>query len=267
MVFKTHKRLGQNFITSRQVIDAMVDAGKIGSRDIVVEAGPGKGILTGALLSCARQVIAIEKDPRLIMFLSLKFRREIAEGKLKLIEGDILEFNPSNELLQHWGYKIVANIPYYLTGQFLRYFLSHPTAPSRMVLILQKEVVQRIMARDGKESILSISVKAYGNPTFVQNVSASLFTPQPRVDSAVLLISDISKDFFRHSNEDRFFEVLRIGFSQKRKKLANNLSALAPKETIQEIFSRLDIGENARAEELPPSKWRALASRLARKAG
>ena len=262
MSLNPKKSLGQNFLNSRQVIDAMIDTGAVDSRDIVLEIGPGKGILTESLLACARYVIAVEKDPRMVMYLSFKFKREIEAGKLKLIEGDALAFDPASEQLQSGGYKIIANIPYYLTGQFLRYFLGHPVAQSRAVLLLQKEVVRRIVADDGKESILSVSVKAYGTPSFIQAVPAELFTPRPRVDSAVLLIRDISKGFFKHTNEDRFFEVLRAGFAQKRKKLASNLAKLASKEDVAGLFEKLSIPENARAEELRASKWRAIAQAL-----
>lgn len=258
------KSLGQNFLNSPEVIDAMIEAGKVDSHDVVLEIGPGKGILTESLLACSRQVIAIEKDPRLILYLAFKFKREISQRKLKLIEGDVLEFNPESERLRAGGYKIIANIPYYLTGQLLRYFLSHPTYPSRAVLLLQKEVVQRIVAEDKKESVLSLSIKAYGEPSYIQTVPASYFTPVPKVDSAVLLISDVSKEFFKHVDEDRFFEVVRSGFAQKRKKLSSNLKKMFPKEIVDSTFKRLDISENTRAEEISTSKWRSLAQALAR---
>src|SRR3989344_2170350 len=258
MSVQAKKSLGQNFLHSKGVVNTMLDAGAIDSHDIVVEAGPGKGILTQELLSCARQVSPIEKAPRLIFFLSLKFKKEITEGKLKLIQGDILAFDPASENLKPSGYKVVSNIPYYLTGQFLRYFLSHITPPSCLVLLLQKEVVQRIVARDGKESILSIAVKVYGTPRYVDKVSAKLFNPRPRVDSAILLISNISKKFFTTVDERRFFEILRLGFSQKRKMLLGNLSSIAPRERLVDIFKDLDIPEKARAENLAPSKWKGL---------
>jgi len=262
MALYAQKSLGQNFLKSKWVIDLMVEAGKIDSHDIIVEAGPGKGILTEGLLACTRQVIAIEKDPRLILFNQLKFKNEIAAGALKLIEGDVMEFDPASEELQAGGYKVIANIPYYLTGHFLRYFLSHQTPPSRMVLLLQREVVDRIMARDGKESMLSIAVKVFGTPKYIEKVPREMFSPKPRVDSAVLLIENITKDSFKHIDANHFFAVLRAGFAQKRKKLLNNLSAIAPKESVTEIFKKLSLSENVRAEELPVSKWKQLAQVL-----
>jgi len=240
----------------------MADAGEVDSHDIVLEAGPGKGILTESLLACARQVIAMEKDPRLILFLSFKFKKEIASGKLKLIEGDIREFDPASQDLKLNGYKVIANIPYYLTGHFLRYFLSHETHPSRMVLMLQKEVVQRILAADGKESILSIAVKAYGTPRRIETVPAKLFTPRPNVDSAVLCVENISKKFFNEVGEGYFFQVLKTGFAHKRKQLIGNLSSITARTQLEEIFKHLEIPLDARAENLSVFKWKALARAL-----
>ncbi|OHA27305.1 MAG: ribosomal RNA small subunit methyltransferase A [Candidatus Taylorbacteria bacterium RIFCSPHIGHO2_02_FULL_46_13] len=263
MPLKAQKSLGQNFLQSQRVIDVMVETGKVDSHDCIVEAGPGKGILTETLLSCARQVIAVEKDPRLVLYLNFKFKQHIESKKLSLLTGDILQFDPAVENLQPGGYKVIANIPYYLTGQFLRYFLSHNTYPAVMVLLLQKEVAERIVARDGKESMLSLSVRAYGKPKYIETVPAELFTPRPRVDSAIVAIEDISKTFFKNTSEEHFFKILKAGFAQKRKKLSSNLSALAPRDTILGLFKQCSIPENTRAEELPLSKWKALARGLA----
>jgi len=265
MRLRAQKSLGQNFLHSKRTIELMLEAGKVDSHDIVLEAGPGKGVLTERLLTCTRQVIAVEKDPRLVLFLSLRFKHEIAEGRLKLIEGDILEFDPASERLQAGGYKVIANIPYYLTGHFLKHILSSAVPPSCMVLLLQREVVRRIIARDGKESILSLSVKAYGAPRYVETVPRGLFTPRPNVDSAVIAIDDISKRSFHTLNEQRFFEIVRKGFSQKRKQLAGNLSSFAPREEIKALFKRFSIPENARAEDVPLAKWKSLARSLGKR--
>lgn len=262
MDLRAKKEFGQNFLGSQAVVETMLETGAVDSRDIVVEAGPGKGILTEGLLRCAREVIAIEKDPRLVLFLTLKFKPQIDDEKLALITGDVLTFDPSARQLQPGGYKVVANIPYYLTGHFLRHFLSLPTPPSRMVLMVQDEVAQRVCATDEKESILSLSVKAYGTPRYIEKIPAALFHPRPRVDSALLLIENISKSFFKNLDEARFFEVLKAGFRQKRKRLSSNLSALAAPEKIRELFRRHGISENARAEEIPLLKWKAIASEL-----
>ncbi len=256
------KSLGQHFLKSAQAIDAMLEAGVVDSHDIVLEAGPGKGILTESLLNCAREVIAIEKDPRLVFFLAFKFKPQVESEKLKLIADDVLQFDPARALLQSGGYKVIANIPYYITGQFLRHFLSGPVPPSRMVLLLQKEVAERICGRGGKESILSISVKAYGTPKYIQTVEAASFSPKPKVDSAILSISNISKDAFKRLDEGHFFEVVKRGFSQKRKRLMGNLSVFAASEILHSLFKRLELSENARAEDVSIAKWKMLAQAL-----
>lgn len=256
------KSLGQNFLTARRVVDDIIETANIGSNDIILEVGPGKGILTAELLKCAREVIAVEKDDQLAAYLTLKFREEIRNGKLKILNADILEFDPFLENLRDGGYKIVANIPYYITGEFLKRFLSEVNQPSKMVLMLQKEVVKRIASNDGKESILSISIKTYGRPKYIETVKAKLFRPAPRVDSAIILIDDISKNFFKNLEEEKFFTVVKTGFSQKRKKVSNNLAPLFGKEKISEILKNLGLNSNIRAEDIPLGKWKNIVQKL-----
>ncbi|MBX4211079.1 16S rRNA (adenine(1518)-N(6)/adenine(1519)-N(6))-dimethyltransferase RsmA, partial [Candidatus Parcubacteria bacterium] len=181
------KSLGQNFLKSRSVVFKMLEAAKVTAEDTVVEIGPGKGILTRALVEKAGRVIAIEKDDRLIEYLQNEFRDAIEKGQLTLIHGDILDLNLESLKLKARSYKLIANIPYYITGQFLRKFLEAKLQPTVAVVMLQKEVTDRIIARDGKESILSMSVKAYGRPSKVAKVPAKFFSPPPNVDSAILL--------------------------------------------------------------------------------
>ena len=256
---KPNKFLGQNFLNSKKIIADIIKAADLKLDDIVLEVGPGKGILTEALLEAVPKgrVIAIEKDERLVEFLKEKFS---GAKNLEIINGDILKFN-SNKLKANEakGYKIVANIPYYITSHFLRKFLEGPSIgsgfiqPSRMVLMLQKEVAERITARDKKESILSISVKAYGEPKIIKKVPARYFSPAPKVDSAILLIDNISKDFFKNIDEKKFFEIVKRGFSQKRKMLKNNLKLLNT-----ECSTKCGVKENARAENLSVENWRCL---------
>ena len=260
---KAKKSLGQNFLKSKKALSDMLEAGKVGENDIVLEAGPGKGALTEELLKKAGKVIAVEKDDALVEFLRDKFSSEIASGKLQLIHNDILEFDPSSYNLKPKTYKLIANIPYYITGQFLRKFLSGDTQPSKMVILLQKEVVKRIMANDGKESILSISVKAYGRPKNIGKVSKENFSPRPKVDSAILLIDNISRDFFKEIDEKRFFEIVKAGFAHKRKILTRNIEHLAKnKEQIEEVFKNCGIPPKARAEDLKIEQWKCLSTML-----
>jgi 16S rRNA (adenine1518-N6/adenine1519-N6)-dimethyltransferase len=257
------KSLGQHFLKSDKALKAIVNAGEVGASDIVLEIGPGKGDLTWRLITLAGKVIAIEKDDNLFEFLKEHFAKEISANRLDLIHGDILEFNP--ELLKFYSdfnYKLIANIPYNITGAIFRKFLSNDTQPEKMVLLVQKEVAERIVARDNKESILSISVKVYGKPKYVETVKAGSFAPAPRVDSAILLIEDISKDFFKDISEKEFFTILRAGFVSKRKKLSSNLSVIYPKERVEETFKALNIDTNTRAEDVDVKRWGEIAKAL-----
>ena len=289
---KAKKSLGQNFLKSKKALKDMIGAGEVGENDIVLEAGPGKGALTEELLKKAGKVIAVEKDDMLVEFLRDKFKVEIESGKLELVHDDILNFNPTTYPpatpeqthscdggrghlppttfpSQSTTFKLIANIPYYITGQFLRKFLSGDTRPSKMVILLQKEVVKRIVANDGKESILSISIKAYGRPKNIGKVSKESFSPKPKVDSAILLIDNISRDFFDGIDEKRFFDIMKAGFAHKRKLLAGNLEHSKDstwkeknREEIEEIFKNCGIPPKARAEDLKIEQWKCLSSNI-----
>jgi len=187
-----------------------------------------------------------------------KFAKEISAGQFTLIEADILDFNPSTSKLTAKNYKLIANIPYYITGVFIRKFLEAEIQPQAMILLIQKEVAERIVARDGKESILSISVKAYGNPRYVETVKAGSFTPAPKVDSAILAIENISRNRLVGIDEKRFFELVKAGFAHKRKMLAGNLKSVFGEETEEKI-SKCGIPEKERAENLTLENWLCLA--------
>ena len=258
MIYKAKKSLGQNFLKSQKALADIVNAGDISPDDTILEIGPGKGALTEKLLEKAERVIAIEKDRELIELLKGKFSVDIKSGKLKLIWGDILEISNS-DLEIATSYKLVANIPYYITGAIIRKFLEAKQQPERMVLLVQKEVAQRIVARDGKESILSISVKAYGEPVFIDTVKKRYFSPEPKVDSAILLIKNIQRTVLdkKGVDEARFFEIVKAGFAHKRKVLSSNLKPLSgPTTKWLEICK---IPEKARAEDLLLENWVCLA--------
>lgn len=256
---KAKKSLGQNFLRSKSALNAIIDAGDIVADDIILEIGPGKGVLTKELLKFAGKVIAIEKDRELIENLQLKFSEEIKENKLDLINADVLDFNPEILSFYDLDYKVIANIPYYITGAIIRKFLSTNKQPTRMVLMVQREVAKRIVARDKKESILSLSVKAYGTPRYVATVKKESFSPQPKVDSAILLIENISKDFFLGFSEEKFFTIIKQAFGSKRKTLKNTLSVLFGDKT-ESILKEAGIDPKSRAEDLSLSKWSQLAN-------
>lgn len=249
------KSLGQHFLRSKGALHKIVEAAKLTPEDTVLEVGPGEGVLTELLLQQAGKVVAVEKDDRLIPVLQQKFASEIAAGRLELIHADILELDTRRFTLNAKRFKLVANLPYYITGQFLRKFLEgteHP--PEMMVLLLQKEVAKRIVAKDKKESILSVSVKTYGTPRYVDTVKAGSFSPPPNVDSAIIAIEGISKRFFADLPEKQFFEVLKRGFAHPRKLLASNLGMPA------KALIACGVDARARAEDISLREWRCVAA-------
>lgn len=262
--YKAKKSLGQNFLKSEKALNLMVSAGNIENTDTVIEIGPGKGILTEKLLEKARKVIAIEKDRDLIEILEEKFEEDIKNGKLEIINDDCLEFDPSKTKFFTGEYKIVANIPYYITGAIIRKFLESKNQPQTMVLLIQKEVAERIVTRDNKESLLSLSVKAYGTPKYIDKVSKRYFSPSPKVDSAIIAINNVSRGNFESNLlESKFFKLIHAGFAHKRKVLIKNLTDKGySREKIVEKFKELNINEKARSEDISIEKWLVLSKSL-----
>lgn len=253
------KSLGQHFLTSTHYVRLITKAARIETGDRVLEIGPGEGVLTRELLSRGAVVTAVEKDRRLIPVLQETFAEEIAAHALFLLEADALEFAPEEHFAEG-TYKLVANIPYYITGAILEKFLSARHQPAALALLVQKEVAERI-AREPKESILSLSVKAYGEPRYVTTVPAGAFSPPPAVDSAILAIENVSrKNFPNEEHEKRFFELVRAGFAHKRKLLAGNLRPIFG-ETCLDALKSAGIPETARAEDVELRYWLRLAER------
>lgn len=253
---RAKKSLGQNFLTSSKIAEEIVNAAEIVDSDIVLEIGPGKGRLTTELLKQSKKVIVVEKDTDLIPHLQELFHEEIGSGQLTILEGDVLEVT-----LPEFT-KVVANIPYYITGELTRYFLSRRIQPQTIVFLVQKEVADRI-ARSAKESILSLSVKVYGDPKYIQTVKAQYFNPKPKVDSAILRISNINNNFFKDNKEERlFFDVIKTGFGQKRKVLINNLQKFKEKEELVTMFHTCSIDTKARAETLTKEDFMCLVKNL-----
>ena len=261
MEHKAKKSLGQNFLKSKRVLARICEAGELSSRDIVLEIGPGKGALTEKLLERGVQVIAIEKDDSLIPFLQEKFTNETKTGQFILLNQDILDFSIPKNIKK---YKLIANIPYNITGAIFKKFLEEEKQPEKMVLLVQKEVAERIVARNKKESILSISVKIYGLPKYITTVGKKFFSPSPKVDSAVILISDISKNTFNGNiSEKKFFEILKAGFAHKRKLVLSNLTkTFKQKDELERIFNKLEINKNSRAENLTAQNWVDIAKQV-----
>lgn len=249
------KHLGQNFLTSVPARIAIVKAGQVASGDTVLEIGPGRGFLTEELLKTEASIIALEKDADLIPVLRERFS---SYKNFSLIEGDVLTEEPPKK-----PYKLIANIPYYITGAIFEKFLSHARQPETLVVLIQKEVAERIVARDKKESILSLSVKAYGEPKLVYRVHKGSFNPAPTVDSAVLAVYNISrKNFDNQYHEAVFFKTIKAGFAHKRKLLLSNLKDGFPKRDLISAFENAGIKEKARAEDVTLSQWLKLSKEL-----
>lgn len=254
------KSLGQNFLTSIPARIAIVTAGHLTASDTVLEIGPGKGFLTQGLLDTGAQIIALEKDRDLVPFLQEKFS---TYKNFNLVEGDALDFSFENCKLKIENYKLIANIPYYITGAILSYYLSHKHQPTHMVVLVQQEVAERVVARDGKESILSLAVKVYGEPKIVYRVKRGSFNPIPNVDSAVLSITNISrKHFIDTKHEELFFKLIKAGFAHKRKFVISNIKETFPTVDYMALFQALGLSPKIRAEDINLAQWLVLSEKV-----
>ena len=252
--------LGQNFLKDKEIVNKIISSANLKEDDFVLEIGPGKGILTEELAKYARKVIAIELDKNLVKLLSNKFDNN---KKVEIIEGDILKINLL-KLLGHFvpkQYKIIANIPYYITSPIIRLFLENENPPSEMILMVQKEVAERIVAKAGQMSILAISVQYYADAEILFEVSRNSFDPVPEINSAVIKITNHQQSTINNKTEvKKFFQIVKAGFSAKRKTLVNNLSNSLhlPKKEVEEKLKTAGIKPTARAQELSIENWKTL---------
>lgn len=251
--------LGQHLLTNPRVAHTVAKASGAKKGVTVLEIGPGKGALTKELLALGAEVIAVEKDPMMVAALEETFIKEIADRTLRVIEGDARSHEPDH-VIPHGAYVVAANIPYYITGELIRTFLTARNQPKTVSLLVQKEVAERI-ARSKKESILSLSVKVFGNPRYVETVKRGNFNPPPKVDSAVLVITNVSRKNFKKISESRFFKVVKAGFAQKRKTLSGNLKRAFGRD-VEQILEHSGIAPMARAEDVSLEQWLKLASKL-----
>lgn len=274
------RSLGQNFLKDKGILKKIADFAQIEKGDTVVEVGPGEGTLTELLLERAKKVIAVEKDERMAEFLQQKFKSQILNSKLEIIYRDVLELpndffsvffeeksaKPEKKSFGSGNYKLVGNIPYYITGALFKKTLESENPPKSLTFVVQREVAERIMSRNNKESILSISIKAYGTPEYGGVIKAGSFNPKPKVDSAILAVRNISKMRFENVQEQAFFEILKAGFAHKRKLLIKNLGSVPSVSLdtlkLKKIFKKCEILEKARAEDLKVEDWLAIASEL-----
>ena len=249
------KRLGQNFLVDEGILKKIVEAAELSKNDIVLEVGPGIGSLTVELAKRVKKVIAVEKDQDLVRIL-----KELLDcwkvRNVRIVEGDIRKIENCKLKIENC-YKVVANIPYYLTSPLIRKFLEASNAPKEMILMVQKEVAQRICAKPPDMSILAVSVQFYAKPEIISFVSKKSFWPQPKVDSAIIKIKPLINADKRLINADLFLKTVKAGFSQPRKQLINNLSKKLKidKEKVKNWLSKNNIRPTQRAETLTIEDW------------
>lgn len=258
---KPQRSKGQNFLVTESIYDKIVASAEISAKDTIVEVGPGLGFLTAKLAKKAKKVIAVELDDRLAEVLKIAIDSQGVEN-VEIVNQDILKFNPSGL----GSYKIVANIPYNISSILLRTFLGAENKPEIMVLMLQKEVAERITAKAPDMSMLALSVQFYGDAKIVKDVKAGNFWPEPKVDSAVIKIV-INNNKYSRDDQKLFFRLAKIGFAAKRKMLKNNicgglkLKGEATKK-IDDIFTKLSFDLKVRAEDLSLENWQNLFAEL-----
>jgi 16S rRNA (adenine1518-N6/adenine1519-N6)-dimethyltransferase len=250
------KGLAQHFLVDGGVVKQILNAAELSSSDTIVEVGPGLGVLTEELVKSAGKVIAIELDQHLTELLK---ERMTSYSNLIVINGDMLKTDPT-QLLESCGiidYKVVANLPYYITGAVIRHFLEASMKPRMMVLMVQREVAKQITAKPGEMSLLSVSVQFYGAPKIAAKVPARAFYPTPEVDSAVLRIDVYPQPKVAVDNANEFFRLVKAGFSTNRKQLVNSLAngLVLPKAEILPLLEKSSIDPKRRAETLTIEEW------------
>jgi 16S rRNA (adenine1518-N6/adenine1519-N6)-dimethyltransferase len=253
---ETDKSLGQHWLTDDSILEDIVNEAGIGPDDLVVEIGPGPGFLTAKILERTNRLIAIEFDEKLFNNLQDKYNQN---KDVKIINQDILKFNFS-EISE--PYKIVANIPYYLTSNLLRILSEINNGPDRAVLLVQKEVAERINSKDGQHSKLSVFIQNVYKTSLGPTVTADNFTPPPKVDSRVIILNKREQPAVPGNLKKEFSSAVRAGFSEKRKKLRSSLSGglQISKEDVDLILKKTNINPNSRAQELSIKNWIEIAS-------
>ena len=256
------KRLGQNFLTDKKKVKEIINAAEIKPWETILEIGPGLGVLTEELVKKAKKVVAVEKDLKMVEILKKTLKNF---KNIEIINKDILEFDTKREI-QDTKYKIIGNLPYYITAPIIRKFLEAEKTPKLMILTVQKEVGERICAlrqneppakakkKNPKMSLLAVSVQFYAKPEIIGYISKKYFRPQPKVDSVILRI-DPQPITDKKIDPQKFFQVVKIGFSQPRKQLINNFSKNADKEKVKKWLLENKIQPGQRAETLSVKDW------------
>ncbi|MBI5729121.1 MAG: ribosomal RNA small subunit methyltransferase A [Candidatus Magasanikbacteria bacterium] len=245
------KRYGQNYLIDAGVIETIVAASGVKSSDTIVEVGPGFGVLTLALAEHAKKVVSFEIEKKLQPYWAEVVKKQT---NIEIVWGNVLRsFAPPAT-----PYKVVANLPYQITSPVIRLFLETEKPPALMMLMVQKEVAERICAEPGQMSLLSVAVQYYADADIVATVPRSAFWPQPRVDSAVVRITNHESRIMNPDESAKFFALVKAGFANRRKLLMKNLLPVVGKKNrvaLTNIFTRLELGPNARAQELSVERW------------
>jgi 16S rRNA (adenine1518-N6/adenine1519-N6)-dimethyltransferase len=262
--FKPRKRLGQHFLIDEAVLERILSAAELSPGDIVVEIGPGLGILTEGLAKQGARVVAVEFDGKLVGLLK---KRLAGFPDVKIVRADILKVAPRQLLQENLsssdlarGYKVIANLPYYITSPVLSHFLEAQPRPSEMVIMVQKEVGEVIAAAPGKMKLLSVRAQFYSEPVIVSYVPAASFYPPPKVDSAILRLDVYSEPPIEISDVSGFFDMVMHGFSSPRKQLRNSLAhslEMSP-DQVASLLDKAGIEVKRRAETLAMEEWRQL---------
>lgn len=248
--FKPNEVLGQNFLVDEVALDEIINVAEIAPNETIIEIGPGLGVLTQRLVAVTSLVIAIEKDERFVPVLKNYFKHS---QNLKIFQGDALKFN--FEAIKG-EYKIVANIPYYLTSHLLQLLLALKHQPTRMVLMMQKEVGERLTAHPGELSLLSISAQIFADIEIAANVSNTSFWPQPKVGSCIVVITPRDK-YPEIADHKLFFRILKIAFAGKRKQIHNTLvnGLKLPKAEIEAMLTQVGIDSKLRPQDISIEQW------------
>jgi len=252
------KSLGQNFLFDDHILSRIANAAELNGGDDVLEIGPGFGSLTRHLSDAAGRVVAVEIDDRFIPILN---NRLADLNNVELIQADILNFQPANFFQS--SYKVVANIPYYITGAILRHLLSTTLRPSLTILTVQRDVAERLSAGPGDMSLLAVSVQLVTDVTRLFTIKAGSFWPRPDVDSQVVMLQQRKERLITLEDEARFFKLVRAGFGQKRKQLQKNLRILGyPRSVLETALEEANISGSQRAETLAIEDWVAILQAL-----
>lgn len=244
------KSLGQNFLHYPKALTALISLVHKQKLSNILEIGPGKGALTRALLEKTNCTVhVVELDQRMCEFLQETFTEYVENKRLFIHHADILDINP-DDIFKGNHYGIVGNLPFYITGAIIKKFLTHTYYPTYMGIIIQKEVADRIVANDGKESILSLSVKIFGIPKSLLKIPKKYFTPIPKVDAGLVSITDIHQNRSTHWYTT-FFNLVKQGFAHKRKKLTTNIND----QQIKDFLHHHNLSANIRAEDMSCDQW------------